>query len=89
MTGQLSTECRRVLASVSAYLDGDLDTSGCEWIKRHALQCQRCAEVIAGLRETVGLCREAGTVPIPDAVRQRARARVRRLLGGEQKVRSD
>jgi anti-sigma factor RsiW len=89
MTSQLSADCRRVLTSVSAYLDGDLDTTGCEWIKRHSLECQRCAEVIAGLRETVGLCREAATVPIPDAVRQRARASVRRLLAAEQNVRTD
>jgi anti-sigma factor RsiW len=89
MTTRLRTECRRLLASVSAYLDGDLDASGCEWIKRHSLECQRCAEVIADLRKTVGLCREAGTVPIPDAVQQRARARVRRLLGGDQRVRTD
>ena len=35
---------------------------------------------VDGLRETVGLCRQAGSVPLPDDVRQRARARVRQLL---------
>lgn len=80
MTSRLSEECRRVLASVSAYLDGDLDATACESIEAHCQNCPGCAEVIAGLRETVGLCRRAGSIPIPEAVRQRARASVKRLL---------
>lgn len=84
MTTALSTDCRRVLASVSAYLDGDLDAPACEAIETHCRQCARCGDVIAGLRETVGLCRQAGATPVPDAVRQRARESVRRLLDAEQ-----
>jgi anti-sigma factor RsiW len=89
MRTALSAECRRVLASVSAYLDGDLDATTCESIERHCQECASCAAVIAGLRETVGLCRKAGSVPVPDAVRQRARASVRRLLEAEQNVQTD
>jgi anti-sigma factor RsiW len=84
MTTTLSAECRQVLASVSAYLDGDLDQTACESIDRHGAQCASCAKVIAGLRDTVGLCRQAGSLPVPDAVRLRARAQVRRLLATEQ-----
>lgn len=80
MTTALHVECRRVLASVSAYLDGDLDATACESIEEHCRQCASCANVIAGLRETVGLCRQAGSAPVPEAIRQRARERVRRLL---------
>jgi anti-sigma factor RsiW len=80
MTEPLSPECRRLLASVLAYLDGDLDPATCESIERHCQHCERCAGVIAGLRETVGLCRQAGLAPMPDAVRTRAREGVRRLL---------
>jgi anti-sigma factor RsiW len=68
------------LASVSAYLDGDLDATTCESIAVHCHQCAACRRVIAGLRETVGLCRQAGAVPVPEAVRHRARESVRRLL---------
>ena len=39
-----------------------------------------CAGLVNGLRKTVGLCRQAATAPLPDAVRQRARDSVRRLL---------
>ena len=80
MTSGLSEKCRRVLASVSLYLDGDLDATACESIEAHCRDCTECAEVIAGLRKTVGLCRQAGSLPIPEAVRQRALASVKRLL---------
>ena len=80
MTSGLGAECRRLLASVSAYLDGDLDATACESIEAHCRECGKCANVIAGLRETIGLCRQAGARPVPEPVRQRARDRVRRLL---------
>ena len=99
-----SAECRQLLASVSAYLDGDLEAGACqsiedafvlvECLKRQSIEthchdCAGCAEIVAGLRETAGLCRQAGSVPVPEAVRRRALARVRRLLDGPQNAESD
>jgi len=72
--------CQEVLANISGYLDGELDTTACAAIERHCQECGSCAALVSGLRETVGLCRQAATVPLPDAVRQRARESVRRLL---------
>jgi anti-sigma factor RsiW len=89
MTTALSAECRRILASVSAYLDGDLDATACESIETHCRQCARCADVIVALRQTVDLCRQAGSTPVPEAVRQRARASVQRLLDAEPNVQTE
>jgi anti-sigma factor RsiW len=72
--------CKEVLANISSYLDGELETTECDAIERHCLECPSCAALVNGLRETVGLCRQAGTAPLPDAVRQRARESVRQLL---------
>ena len=85
----MTAECRRVLASVSAYLDGELAAAACESIEAHCRGCAGCAQVVAGLRETVGLCRQAGSTPVPEAVRQRARASIRRLLDGDSVVHRD
>lgn len=79
MTAQPGT-CKEVLANISGYLDGELDTTACDAIERHCTACPSCAGLVSGLRETVGLCRQAAAVPLPDAVRQRARESVRRLL---------
>ncbi len=75
--------CRAILANISAYLDGELDSTACHAIAEHCQRCPGCAAVVEGLRVTVGLCREAGSAPLPDAVRQRARDSVRRLLDRE------
>ena len=72
--------CKDVLSHISGYLDGELDTTACDAIERHCQACASCAGLVDGLRDTVGLCRQAATAPLPDAVRQRARDSVRRLL---------
>ena len=77
------SSCTAILANISAYLDGELDTTACDAIEKHCQRCPSCAAVVKGLRETVGLCREAGSAALPDAVRQRARDSVRRLLDRE------
>jgi anti-sigma factor RsiW len=84
MTQSSNTDCQTILAGISAYLDLELDTTACEAIERHCQACERCAALVNGLRETVGLCRRAASTPLPEAVRQRARASVRRLLDGDQ-----
>lgn len=73
-------ECRDILTGISAYLDGDLNAAACNAIERHCQNCATCAALVSGLRETVGLCRQAASAPLPESVRQRARASVRRLL---------
>jgi anti-sigma factor RsiW len=84
----VNTECGAMLASISAYLDGDLDATECQAIERHCRDCSRCAALVEGLRATIGLCREAGSAPLPESVRQRARESVERLLASEKPSRS-
>ena len=83
MTNQLPTDCQSILANISAYLDGESDRTACEAIEAHCRTCARCAAVVSGLRETVGLCRQAGSMPLPPSVRERARDSVRRLLDAD------
>jgi anti-sigma factor RsiW len=80
------TECRTILAKISAYLDRELDATACVAIEQHCQGCASCAALVTGLRETVGLCREAASVPLPEPVRQRARERVRELLDRQSRM---
>jgi anti-sigma factor RsiW len=77
------SECRKLLERVSAYLDGDLGPMECRVIERHCSTCPSCAELIAGLRNAIGLCHQASGRPLPDGVRQRAKARIRKLLSDQ------
>lgn len=79
------SDCKAILRNISAYLDGELDHTACDAIERHCRECSSCESIVKGLRETVGLCRQAGSAPLPEAVRARARDSVRRLLDRDQK----
>ena len=80
MTDSKNVRCKEILSGISAYLDGELGTAACDAIERHCQHCPSCARGVEGLRETVGLCRQAGLVPLPETVRHRARDRMRLLL---------
>jgi anti-sigma factor RsiW len=80
MTEPADGDCAAILSNISAFLDGELEATACAAIEAHCAACARCAPVVAGLRSTIGLCREAAAAPLPDAVRQRAQDAVRRLL---------
>jgi anti-sigma factor RsiW len=88
MSQDVNAECSAMLAGISAYLDGDLDATECQAIERHCRDCSRCAALVDGLRDTIGLCREAGSTPLPESVRQRARASIERLLASEKPSRT-
>ena len=72
--------CETLLDQISAYLDGDLDATTCQVIEAHAQMCTACARVIDDFRKTTGLCRQAAAIPLPDSVRELAKARVAELL---------
>ena len=55
MSEDVNTACGAMLAGISAYLDGDLDATACQAIERHCRNCSRCAALVGGLRETIGL----------------------------------
>lgn len=74
--------CASVAAQIQAYVDGELATVECGAIEQHCAGCNACADLVRGLRDTIGLCREAGRAPLPASVSDRAREQVRRLLAG-------
>ena len=80
MTDAVGPECAAVLSGISAYLDGELETAGCDAIERHCQTCPGCAAVVQGFRNTIGLCRGAAVASLPDPVRARAQASISELL---------
>ena len=72
-----NTECRKLLASLSEYVDGALDESICDVIEQHMGECERCEIVVDTLRKTVELYRSlAPSPPVTDYVRARLFARL-------------
>lgn len=64
--------CRHLLASLSDYVDGELEDELCEEIERHMSGCENCQIVVDTLRKTIYLYRSTSTPPeVPADVRHR------------------
>lgn len=64
--------CQSLLASLSEYVDGELNPELCSILEKHLMGCQRCRIVVDTLRKTVELYHEtAEDTPLPDEVRSR------------------
>lgn len=81
MTKGHDRSCRELVEQLSRFIDGDLSAADRRAVARHLRHCPCCDDFVESLRRTVALCHEAGQTSLPPAVRARARARIRTLLG--------
>ena len=68
--------CRKVLRTISRYLDNDLPGSVCTAIKRHLDQCRACARFVQTLKRTINLCRKADVARLTASAKQRLRREI-------------
>jgi RNA polymerase sigma-70 factor (ECF subfamily) len=73
--------CRDLVATISDYVAGDLTPARCRELEAHLADCPCCDRFAGSLRKAIEVCRASGDVRLPAAVQQRARARIRALLG--------
>jgi len=65
-------ECRKLLNSLSDYVDGDLQQELCDEIELHMKDCENCRIVIDTLSKTISLYQTSPeSTVVPDEVRQR------------------
>ena len=75
MTKMDTIDCSTVLGGMSAYLDGELDSTECDVIEEHCRTCASCAAVVARRQNTIGLCRGAAGRLVPSQfANERSRA---------------
>jgi anti-sigma factor RsiW len=66
------SSCRRMLGSLSDYVNEDLNTELCTEIERHLAECGDCQVVVDTLRKTVSLVHANASTPVvPEDVRKR------------------
>jgi anti-sigma factor RsiW len=69
-------ECRALLASLSEYIDGELDPALCGEVDAHMKGCDPCERFVEALRRTVRL---VGSTP-REELSEEARSELRRVL---------
>jgi anti-sigma factor RsiW len=72
--------CLALLDRLSRYIDDELTPQQRRIIDAHCRDCPRCRRMIASLRRTIALYRNAEVTRMPTGTRARARARIARLL---------
>ncbi len=60
-----------MLASLSGYIDGELEAQLCAEIDHHMAGCGDCRVVVDTLRKTVTLYRSRGHEPLPPDAKER------------------
>jgi anti-sigma factor (TIGR02949 family) len=65
-------DCRKLLSSLSEYVDGELSEELCQVLENHMEDCEDCRIVVDTLRKTVYLYNKTSqTENIPSDIRQR------------------
>jgi len=77
-------DCRRLLGSLSDFVDGELEAEICAEIERHLAECPDCRVVVDTLRKTIYLYHVSSqeTSP-PEGVRDRLFRRLELELKSE------
>jgi predicted anti-sigma-YlaC factor YlaD len=71
MSDHEHTECRKLLGSLSDYIDGDVSGELCLEIERHISECENCRIVVDTLRKTISLYQTVSeSSDVPPAVRE-------------------
>jgi RNA polymerase sigma-70 factor (ECF subfamily) len=73
--------CPDVVALLSRHLEGDIDAQTCADMERHLEACGGCRDACDSLRQTLALCRTAGSaVKVPAAVQESVKLALRDYL---------
>jgi RNA polymerase sigma-70 factor (ECF subfamily) len=83
-SGQRSAECRELFSNLSDYLDGRVEPSTCDAMRRHIEACPACIAFLHNLRTAIDRCRSL-EIPCDPAVSLSLRSIItqeyQRLLG--------
>lgn len=76
--------CQELFARLSEFIDGELPPGLCDYIEAHLSDCQPCLAFVETLRQTVEICRQLPSGPLPASLRQD----LKRMLRAEQRKRA-
>ena len=73
--------CKGVIRELSNYLDGELEPTLQQELKRHLEQCEDCQLVVDQTKKTVQIFCDSEPVELPADVRSRLHEALRRKIG--------
>jgi anti-sigma factor RsiW len=76
-------KCNDVFSEISNFLDGEMDESVKQELRDHLKKCHKCQVVVDTCQKTIELYCDGKLFPLPDPVRNRLHAALRRECQGQ------
>jgi anti-sigma factor RsiW len=73
--------CQGIIRELTDYLDGELSSAVKAELELHLAECDDCRIVVDSTRKTIEIFCRCQSVPLPEDVRSRLHAALRRHLG--------
>ncbi len=70
-------KCKEILAALSDYVDGELDSALRGALQKHLADCNPCQLVVDNVRQTITLYKSGRPIELPAALRERLRRALR------------
>jgi len=71
-----TARCRKILRTLSEYLDNDLPKSVCREIRRHLDLCPKCEVFVQTLKRTINLCQKSDVARLTEADKTKLRKEI-------------
>ena len=68
-------KCKELFATLSEYIDSELDEEICKKIEAHLKNCECCNTCLLTLRKTIELCGNYESYPVPAGLSEKLRSR--------------
>jgi len=69
-------QCRKILRTLSEYLDNDLPKAVCREIRKHLDLCPKCDVFVHTLKRTINLCRKSDVARLTASDKTRLRKEI-------------
>jgi len=68
--------CRKILRTLSEYLDNDLPKSVCREIRKHLGLCPKCEVFVQALKRTINLCQKSDIARLTESDKTKLRKEI-------------
>jgi len=71
-------DCRKLLAQMSDYIDGELPPEICSTLEKHLSGCPNCKIMFDSLTKTIRVFKEGAEEPLPESLKASLRSALSR-----------
>ena len=71
--------CMEMFAKLSEYIDQEIDKTQRLEIEAHVAECVACFSCLLSLKQTIALCKQTGSQPVPQVFSQKLQTMVQHI----------